>query len=805
MWKNYFKTAFRNLFKHKLYATINIFGLAIGLSACLLIAVYILNELSYDTFNKNADRIVRVTMEYGQDGTVNKVATTGTKVGPQLARTFPSIENYVRTFISHGIVKNGENMFEENRILYADSGFFQVFTFPFIAGDPATALDGPDKIVLTTSTADKYFPETKNLGYSAALNKIITIGDKDLKVSGICADAPQNSQIKFDFVTSFYNIGQQVKTETWWTANWVTYLLVHQAKDIEPLQKQITAYMQQPDVKADAKLEGNAYLQYHLEPLTSVHLHSSLAGFEPNSSIKYVYLFSLIALLILLIAAANYTNLSTVQASGRSAEIGMRKVMGASKKQIFFQFMGEAFLITAIAAIIALVISIFLLPYFNQVTGNEFPETIVLHPIPLLLLFIIMLIVSMIAGIYPALVLSGTKVLRVLKKGFTFTGGSSTLRKGLIIAQFSISVFLIIYTVIILQQMTYMQHKDVGYTKSQLLILPIGKKMLPEFENLENAFAQTPGVESITASYDTPEFVQWGDGIAVTDAQGKQNITLNAMPVDLNFTHTLGMKILAGRDFQQSDFALQDTSNNYANYHDAFIINETLAKKLGWTPENAIGKTIDKGSTGKVVGVVKDFNFNSLHDPIGPMILFLGRDYARNFILRINTGQTKTTLAQLEKTWKQRVPYRPFSYQFLDEAYNKLYVKEQRMATLFSIAAALAIILACLGLFGLAAFSTLQRRKEIGIRRVLGANINQVVFLISKNFVQLVLIAILIAVPVAWILGKNWLQDYAFRTTISWPLFLLASLGALLIALLTVGVQAIKAAFINPVKNLRSE
>ncbi|MEO8117161.1 MAG: FtsX-like permease family protein, partial [Bacteroidota bacterium] len=357
----------------------------------------------------------------------------------------------------------------------------------------------------------------------------------------------------------------------------------------------------------------------------------------------------------------------------------------------------------------------------------------------------------------------------------------------------------------ILQQMNFMKSKNLGYDKSHVIVLPIGGKMLNNFTNLETAFRETPGVQSITASYDTPEFVGWGDGITATDEKGKHAISLNAMPVDLDFTKTLGMQMLAGRDFQQADFAKQDTTNNAANYHDTYIINETLAKKLGWTPQEAIGRTIEKSVTGEVVGVVKDFNFSSLHDPIGPMLLFLGRDYSRNFIVRINGNDMQGTLGRLENAWKQRVSDRPFNYHFLDDAYDKLYLAEDRSATLFSIAALLAIILACLGLFGLAAFTTLQRTKEIGVRRVLGATAGSIVLLISKNFLQLVAIAIIIAIPLAWLAGKNWIQDYSYRIEINWLTFLFAGLAALTIALITVGFQAIKAAFSNPVKSLRSE
>lgn len=799
MFKNYFKTALRNLRKNKLYSAINIFGLTVGLSACLLIGVYINHELSYDKFNANADRIVRATMEYKQAETVNSVASTGTKVGPQLKRTFPAIEEYVRTFISSSIVKSGDKVFDEQHVLFADDPFFKVFSFKLVDGNASTALDAPDKIVLTRSMAKKYF------GNENAVNKTLNVIGKDMTVSAVCEDVPQNSQLKFDFVTQFLNLSNGVKEETWWNANWITYFLLRDKQSIAPLQQQVNDYMNTPDVRKEARLEGSSYLKYNLQPLTKVHLYSSLAGFEPNGSITYIYMFLVIALLILIIACANYTNLATAQSAGRSGEIGMRKVMGASKKQVFIQFIGESSVITFIAAALAFLLSIFLIPYFNNITGKHFTPDVLLQPVPIIALAVFCVLVSFFAGLYPALVLSGTQIMGVLKKGFTFTGGNNMLRKTLIVAQFGISIFLIIYTVVILQQMNFMQTKNLGYDKDHVVVLPIGGKMQQDFQSIKDAFVQVPGVQAVTASYETPEYVQWGDGISTTDEKGKHDVSLNAMPVDLDFTKTMKMQLAAGRDFQQSDFALMDTSNNYANFQQSYIINESLAKKIGWSPEQAIGKTLDKGVTGPVVGVVKDFNFSSLHDPIGPLLIFLGRDFSRNFMVRIDGADMKATLAKLEIVWKERVPGRPFGYHFLDEDYNKLYQAEQRTSALFSVASGLAIILACLGLFGLAAFTTVQRTKEIGIRRVLGAKVGSITILVSSNFLKLVGIAILIAAPLAWWAANKWLQDFAFRIPVQLYVFVIAAVVTMLIALFTVGFHSVKAALTNPVKSLRTE
>ena len=800
MFRNYLKTAFRNLRKNTLYSVINIFGLTVGLAACLLIGVNIDHELSYDKFNTNANRIVRATMEYKFSGTVNSTATTGTKVGPQFKRIFPSIEEYVRTFVSHNVVQAGDKMFDEPRIMYADPAFFKIFSFRLVTGNTATALDAPDKIVVTQSMAKKYF------GDEDPLNKTITTGKKSLRVSGVCEDVPQTSQLKFDFVTQFLNLGNGVKDEVYWNANWVTYFLLRDKNSVAQLQRQAAEYMNSTEVRTEARIENkDDYLTIKIEPLTKVHLYSSLAGFEPNGNIRYIYIFAAIAFLILIIACANYTNLATAQSAGRSAEIGMRKVMGASKSQVFRQFIGESFVITFVAAILAFAISIFLIPYFNNISGKQFTAATMLQPLPIVALVMFSVLVSFFAGLYPAIILSGTQILNVLKKGFSFTGGRNMLRKTLIVAQFGISVFLIIYTVIIMQQMHYMQTKNLGYDKDHVVVLPIGGSMFQNFKSLKDAFQQVQGVQGVTASYETPEFVEWGDGITAIDEKGKHEISLNAMPVDLDFTKTMKMQLIAGRDFQESDFSMMDTTNNSANFHQPYVINEALANKIGWTPQQAIGRAINKGVDGPVVGVVKNFNFSSLHDPIGPLVIVLGRDFSRDFMIRIDGSDLQSTIGRLEMVWKQRITDRPFNYHFLDEDYNKLYQSEQRSSALFGVAAALAIVLACLGLFGLAAFTTVQRTKEIGIRRVLGANLGSITVLVAKNFLTLVGIAIVIAAPLAWWAGNKWLQDFAFRIPVQAYVFIATAIVTALIALCTVGYHALKAALMNPVKSLRTE
>ncbi len=796
----YLKLALRHIWNSKLYSGINIFGLSLGLAACLLIGLYITNELKYDDFHEKSDHIYRVTMEFNNAGTINAAAVCGTQVGPEFKRTFPIVEDYVRAYLGNNTIKHGQDLFEENRILYADPSFFNIFSFNFIHGDPATAIDAPDKIVLTQSTAKKYFGNDNPIG------QILTSGGVDFKVSGICTDPPQNSQIKFDFVTQFYNLGNGVKTETWWSANWVTYLLLHSNDNIKDFESQVNEFMDSEAITAQTGSVSPNYLHYHFEPLKKVHLYSSLAGFEPNGSITYIYIFGIIAILILIIAIANYTNLAIAQSMGRGSEIGTRKVLGAKKIQIFTQFIGESVLLTSISTVIGFLIAFFTIPFFNLISGKNFEIVDIIHPTPILLFAAFAIIVGFLAGFYPSLILARTEIMTVLKSGLSKTNKSGTsIRKLLLITQFGISIFLISLTSIIVQQVNFIKTKNIGYDREQILVLPIGGKMVKDFDILKEAFQNVNGVKSVTASYETPEYVEWSDGITVVGKNGEQNISLNAMPIDLDFTSTLGIEIAAGRDFMKSDFALMDTSNNSANYQLPYIINEKLASMIGWTPDEAIGKIINNMAAGPIVGVIKDFHFSSMHEPVGPLLQFLGRDFSRVFMIKIDGNNLQNTISGLEKVWFDKIIGRQFNYHFLDEDFDKLYASEDRSTALFKSAAILAIILASLGLFGLAAFVIVQRTKEIGIRRVLGATISEITFLLAKQFLILISISILLAVPLAWIAGNSWISDFAYKINLGWHHFVFAGLVVLTISLSTVSYHAVKACLSKPVKSLRSE
>ena len=784
--------------KTKLYSLVNIMGLTIGITSCILIGLYIHSEWSYDRFHTKGDRIVRVTMEYNNGGTIGRYAQTGTKVGPQFKRTFPSVEAFVRTFKLARIVRKQDKVFDEKNFLYADSSFFGIFSFQLLKGNPGTVLNAPHQLVLSEAMAKKYF------GNEDPLDKTLLVANSEVyTITGIVRDAPASSQLHFDFIASFTSLDES-KAEEWWTANDITYLLLNRSDQIPLLTRQVTAYMNTADVRKESHETGSDYLTYHLEPLKKVHLYSSQDGFEPNGNITYIYILGAIAILILFIACVNYTNLATAQSAGRAGEIGIRKVLGAGRPEIFGQHLGESALLTFISLLLALLISIKLLPLFNLLTNKSLASSELFYPLPLLSLCLLGIVVSVLAGSYPAFVLCHTKLSGILKSGFSFTGSGAGLRKSLIVVQFMISVFLMISTIIILQQLAFIQHKKIGFDKDHIVVLPVDYQMHSQYEEIKKVIRSSPEILSVAGANQNPTFVQWGDGIHVQKGFEQKNLPINCIPADLDFIKTLGMQMIAGADFSPADMYRMDTSS-HKPFQYTFIINESAARAIGWTPQEAIGKTIEKGSRGTVKGVVKDFHFASLHQPIGPLMIFLDTQYTSQLFVKISGKDIPGALNFLQAVWKERVPYRPFEYHFLDDDYNALYTVENQTSQLFGFFSATAILLAGLGLFALAAFTTVQRTKEIGIRKVLGASVLQVTGLLSFDFLKLVVIASLTAFPLAWWAMHRWLQDFAYRISIDGWVFVLAALAAVCVALLSVSLQATRAALANPVESLRSE
>jgi putative ABC transport system permease protein len=799
MLRTYFKIAWRSLSRNKLYSLINIGGLTVGLACCMLIGLYLVNELSYDRFHQNADRLFRVTTEYTVNGAMSRVGQTSSMPGPRLAAAFPQIQSYVRiqNFQPY-VVRYEDRTFVEPRFLFADSTFFTMFTFPLIEGDARTALDAPDKLVISQSMEKKYF------GNEQALGKIVRVGGtRDYLITGVAKDAPINSQIHFDFVASYASL-PYANRPNWSIEIYTMYFLLRARTDPAGLERSIDAYMKkQTDV-------GNApgdYLTYHLEPMTRVHLYSPLTGMEPNGNITYIYILGAIALLILCIACVNYTNLATAQSIRRMPEIGIRKVMGSGSWQLFWQFIGESLLLNAIAVILAVATAILLLPLFDRLVERPLEAGYLLTPPVIVGMILLYAAISFAAGAYPALLLSRLQLMKVLKTGFSFSGGTG-LRRALIVFQFTISVFLVISTVVIFQQLSYIQHKNLGYDKDHVIVLPVDAVIRDNWRSLKEAIQRVPNVSSVSCGAEETTHIHWDDELTTSASPTATPMYITASPTDIDFVRTMGLHIVAGSDFTQSDWLLADSVTNPADPHTAYMLNESAVKALGWTPEQAIGKTVYRsGAKGIVKAVVRDFHYAPLHQPIGPLVIFLDARYEHIFqtFVKVSGRNLPATLRDLEATWKQRVPHRPFQYHFLDDTYNVIYHTEQQTATIFTTFSTLAILLACLGLFALAAYSTVQRAREIGIRKVLGAGVAQIVLLISGDFLKLVALAALIAFPVAWWTMSSWLRQFAYRIDIQWWVFGIAGSAAFSIALLTIGFQAVRAANTNPVKSLRSE
>jgi len=798
MIKNYFKTALRNLRKNKLYSVINIFGLTIGLTSCLLIALYIRHEISYDDFERNGNRIARVIMEYSFDGsnTSTKGNFTSVRVASAFKQNFPEVESTIKMTSFARVVKYKDKLIDEKRFMYADSTFFDIFSFKLLKGDPHFALSASHRVVLTESAAKKYF------GYEDPVGKTLQVENDSIpyQVTGIVQDCPSNSQIKFDLLVSFSSLGISKDYEdSYWDANYTTYLLLKDKKSIALLQDKLPAFM-----KNEMSAKG-ATVNFYLEPFDKIHLHSPYGGFEPNNSITYIYILAAVALLILIIAGSTYVNLSTARSIERAKEVGVRKVIGAEKKQLFWQFIGESVLLCIISVILSLGIAGLGLPAFNQLTDRQLQITS-LFSLPFLSFAIIIAIgISLLAGSYPALILTGFKPVKVLKGSFKNTGSGQWLRKSLIVFQFVISVFLIVATFIIQKQLYFIQHKKLGYDREHVLVLPMDRKMLPKIDLIKQELTSNPEVISVSRCVRSP--VEGGGGYNMRSAtmQEDQQINVTANPVDEDFIKTTGLQIIAGSDITQQDVKDASNTDNWKNnvYH--FILNESAAKELGWKPQEAIGKKMYMGPReGFVRGVVKDFHYESLYNPIKSFVLFTELRGSK-LLVKVSGKHLPQTISFLESKWKSLVPDRPFEFHFMDEDYNKLYSSDIRLGKVMNLFAGIAILLACLGLFGLSSYAAQQRVKEIGIRKVLGASVNNIIIALSRDFFRLTIIAIAIALPLAWWATTKWLQDFSYRANINWIIYATAAIGTILFALITVSFQAIKAALINPVKNLRTE
>ncbi|HEY2721055.1 MAG TPA: ABC transporter permease [Chitinophagaceae bacterium] len=800
MIKSYLKIAFRNLWRHRVYSVINIAGLAAGLSAAFLIFLFVRFELSYDRFNVNADRIYRIACDVKTSTQLRPGSKTSEPMAPGIKNNFAEVENFVRLAPANMVVRRGNVKFQEDHILFADSSLFSVFTLPMIKGNPKTALVAPFSVVLTETTAKKYFGNQDPVGQVLML----TLENHPATVTGVIKDIPGNSHFTADIFISAVTLTQVLNPDMHKIWNWFafySYILLKKGADPKHLQAKFPAFLEE-NVGKQMK-SGNEYFILTLEPLRDIYLRSERDS-PQKGNLASVYIFSVIAAFILFIACINFINLTTARASERAKEIGVRKLIGAARKQLTVQFLGESLLHCLVAFWFAILFCELLLPVFNGLAGKSIGHSVFDNSVNFWLLFLVSAGVGLTAGFYPALVLSAFRPLSVVRGRFMSTNKGSLLRKILVVSQFTVSIVLIIATITVYTQIRFMLGQDLGFKKDQTIVIDYrGDERILEFQQ---KLRNIPQIQSTTLSSSVPGFetdvfwteIEGSPGKMLSGEMKTGNVA--CYNVDFDFLKQYDIKIIAGRGFSK-DFA--------TDCPHAMVINEAALAQFEFnSPGEAIGRRFDQGGRdGTVIGVMKDFHFEGLQQKIKPLTMRIEPDGGRCKFISIQVAQKdmRAAISGITKTWTRMLPDRPFSYSFLDEDFNRQYQANDRFGKLFLYFAILGILISCLGLLGLSSYSTFQRTKEIGIRKVFGASAMSIVRLLTRNFLKLVIISFVVAIPAAWLAMQKWLQDFAYRTQLSWWIFLLAGVSALLIATLTVGYQAIKASIANPVKSLRAE
>jgi putative ABC transport system permease protein len=802
MFRNYFKIAVRNLWKNKGLSFINIFGLATGMACSLLIFLFVTDELSYDRYNADADRIYRVVKDFvNDDGSKLPDATTPPAAAPAIQKEIPGIEHVTRIFPSWGanfLFTYKDKHLYENGLYRVDSSFFDVFTFPFVEGNAKNAFKEINSIIITQTAAKKYFGSEEPMGKVLHIDQL-----GDMMVSGVLKDVPENSHFHFDFLIPIRKFSGNIDGNWGWY-NFYTYIKLKPNVNIASIEPKIQAIYKRnnPD-------EKNVY---YTQALTNIHLDSNLKWeLEPNSERLYVVVFAIVGLLIILIAAINYINLVTARSSLRAKEIGIRKVSGAYNSSLVKQFLLESVITCLVAAIVALLIAQLLLPVVNSITAKHL---ILFSTGNFVTIYFLLgaILIGVFAGLFPALYLSSFKPIIVLKGTKTKEKGVFNLRKALVVVQFTISIALIAGSLIIYQQVNYIQSAKLGLNKDQVLVIrDFGALTRDQKSSFQNELLNIPGVKDAAGADGVVGGQNWTTGLNVKGSKNEQLV--NFLSVGYDYLNVLGIQLKEGRGFSP-DFPA-DTMTNESNRQleediGSIVLNEKAVKDLG-VPSPAIGQRIEWGRDGdtiyyvRLIGVTKDFHFASFRNEIKPFAFVAVPARVNNLTVKLSGQNVSSTMQQIENKWKQFSPDRPFQYFFLDETFAQLYKAEANFQKVFVVLVALSIIIACLGLFGLAAFTAEQRTKEIGIRKVLGASVAGITTMLSKDFLKLVIVSILIATPVAWWAMSLWLQNYAYRIQINGWIFLLAAVISILIAVITVSFQAIKAAVVNPVKSLKTE
>jgi len=792
MIKNYFKIAWRNLMKNKTFSIINILGLTIGITVCMMIFLFIMHEMSFDRFHTRGARIYRVMRHFTIETRDGSVAYLSGPYGPALLNDFKGqITRAVRVNPNDDLVTIGNTSFHEKKIIDVDPGFFSFFSFPLLRGDTATALKDPSSVVLTESTAKKYFGTIDNaIGKTIELDKRLM-----LKVTAVAKDVPTNSHLDFDLVVPLENYKENGTMKTWINNGLYTYVELEPAASPEKLERQFPAFMEKY-MGADMRKFG-FHFKLSLTSLKDIYFENAAFDSVKHGDIAIVYIFLSIAGLILLIGCINFINLSTVRAVERSKEVGLRKVLGALRQQIIRQFIGESILVTLISCGLSVAILFMAMPLYNQVLGYSLRVSE--HP-GILLLFCagVIVVVGVLAGSYPAFFLSNFTPFEALKGKLRLGKGGAAFRQALVVVQFSISVFLIIGTIMMTKQMNFIKNRHLGYDKEQTVMVPINNNdIYDHLRSFKVALENNACIAAVSAMSGEPGGFHDGHMFEVEGQTEKWSARTEFS--DFEFVPTLGLKIIAGRNFSARYGT--DTTN-------AVLINRTAASKLGWTPQQAIGKwirnTVRDGSKRYIVGVIEDYNFLSLKDHIEPMVISPAED-RRMILIKVRPGQLDAGMRSIRNEYAKAAPAYPLEYRFLDQQFGEMYRNNLHQRTILTTFACLAIFVACLGLFGLASFTTAKRVKEIGVRKVLGSSVENIVVLLSKDLLKPVLIATCIAIPAGYYAMHRWLQNFAYQTSLSVWVFLLAALATFFIALLTVSIKAVNAARANPSKSLKAD
>ncbi len=789
MFRNLLKTAVRHIRRHAGYSLLNILGLTLGISSALFLIIYVSDELSYDRFQEKAARIYRVSSKITETDDQFTWIVAQTPFGPQVARDYPEVESFVRFIpMARASYKYGDKQYVEENFYYVDSTLFDIFTFKVVKGEVRSAIRDPKKIVLTEKAAARYF------GNADPIGKTITEGENAYEVTGVISDVPFNSHFRFDAVAARNNLPKELGS--WGNFGVFTYLLLPANINVKAFETKLhgmyDAYMKQ--------IFGpiNINVQYILEPIRRIHLYSTNASEpQPTGSIVYVYIFGLVAVFLILIAAMNYMNLATARSARRAKEVGLRKVTGSRRLPLILQFLSESVVLTLVSLLISVVLLIVLIPKFNQLAGKSFQINILASPVVIISLFAVIIVAGIIGGSYPAFFLSRFSPVTVLKGELTRGSAGKLFRKFLVVIQFTVSVVMIISTLTVFRQLKHLKNMDRGFDQTNVVMLQLDQEMIRKYPVLKQTLMKNEDIKYVTST-STP----MGEGSAklifsVETDQGMQQRGINFAVVDHDFVETMGIKILEGRDFQQD--MPSDTLNSV-------VVNETFVKRMGW--KEPIGKKIEAGNAStlraKVIGVMADYHQTGMYNSIESLLLAY-RELNDIIYIKLNGNNMKQTLAFIESTWKEVFPGQPYSYSFLSERFNRQFEADEKRGLIFTMFTILAILIACLGLFGLASYMVEQRTKEIGIRKVFGADEGVILRLISRDFLVLVAISILIAVPVAYYFMTNWLKNYVYRTNISVVLLLSAAGLTLLITFITVSYKSYYAARMNPASSLKVE